>query len=57
MMLIAGIITTIAANYITGPIAILGGIFGIIGGNQLAAAGAPGVGAAAPTPPPADNPE
>ncbi len=57
MMLIAGIITTIAANYFTGPIAILGGIFGIVGGNQLAAAGAPGVGAAAPTPPPADNPE
>ncbi|MCH2060917.1 MAG: hypothetical protein MK183_09850 [Verrucomicrobiales bacterium] len=59
MMLIAGIITTIATNYFTGPIAILGGIFGIVGGNQLAAAaaGAPGVGAAAPTPPPADNPE
>ena len=55
MMLIAGVITTIAANYFTGPIAILGGIFGIVGGNQLAAAGASG--AAAPTPPPADNPE
>jgi hypothetical protein len=57
MMLIAGVITTIATNYFTGPIAILGGIFGIVGGNQLAAAGASGVGAAAPTPPPADNPE
>ncbi len=48
MMLIAGGITTIAANYISGPIAILGGILGIVGGNQAAAA--TGVAASAPTP-------
>ncbi|MFP6873509.1 MAG: hypothetical protein VCA55_08355 [Verrucomicrobiales bacterium] len=38
MMIIAGGVTTIAANIFSGPIAILGGILGIVGGNQAAAA-------------------
>ena len=34
LMIIGGIVTFIASNYFSGPIAILGGIFGIIGGGQ-----------------------